>query len=360
MTVFSRPSSILPESFSSPLAINGDHSHRQIIYEQWKDDTGDNIETPSPLGYHIVLSKIAYIIHRHVRCVKRSPENIFKALQRIDEISGNLPPHLKDSVYSGPPSVYQGPHWTDVQSVLLANLIEVCHINLCFWCLPQLLEIGHDEHNLQACGLQSAMRIVERQYQAPLNMTKKFWATAASLTAAGVFLILDLMCFESTKSDALVSIQLKTINSCIQIIRDITPSKTNGSDILRRLLHIYDASFPGPIVDKKMLLSIMNFAAISTTQPTTADNNTNTEGETSNFTANPFLEIDLDHVQLSKQASAMLDGQFDSSDMLNTFDLGFTMDLDYMTFNIGESMMGNEVMGTDFEDPAIFPYNSMQ
>src|SRR5580658_4765167 len=136
MTVFSRPSSITLESFSSTLSVHHDSSNRDIIL----DTVPTTAQTPSPLEYHVVISRIAYIIHTHVRHVKTSPVSIHEALQQLDQISQNLPPHLQTSTNARLPPHKEDFDWVLSQRSQLSNLLEVCRIDLCFSCLPRLLE----------------------------------------------------------------------------------------------------------------------------------------------------------------------------------------------------------------------------
>lgn len=206
-------------------------------------------------------------------------------------------------------------HWRATQIIQLANLLEVCRLDLCLSCLPRLLETGEDKLGLQGYGLQAATRIVLLQRQNPSKVSKKFWGTTASLIAAGVFLILDLICFRSTKSDIQEAGQPETVNYCIQILEDAATSQVNGSIILKGLLHFYSVGLAGGVVDKHTLLRVMNLAAKPIVNSEFMGNELGLETNQSNVNAESVHNSHQNnaYVRISEQDFTTLESEFDST-----------------------------------------------
>jgi hypothetical protein len=338
MTVFSRPSSIAPESFSSILDIEHDHSHRDIILATSIYDIGVPGPMPSPLEYHIILSKIAYVVHAHIRSIKRSPLSVFEAVQKLDEITRTLPLHLQTAEDNS--LISQTPHieWVSIQRRQLANLFQVCRIDLCFSCLPRLLETGEDEYSLQDCGLQAAEKIVKMQGWNQSNVAKKFWGTTACLIASGVFLIVDLICFKNSKSEIQITSQLRTIESCIKILQNSTTSKVDGSVVLKRLLRLYYIGFAGQAVDRQMLLRIMKLASNTANTSMNNDGSESLQGKTSHWfedEARNTREI-TSFGQPSQHSVPALGQGFNFGDLNDFFQADMAINLDYMSFDMAQ------------------------
>jgi hypothetical protein len=338
MTVFSRPSSITPESFSSILDIEHDRSHRDIILENSTHDIEALNQIPSPLEYHIILSKIAYVVHAHVRSIKRSPVGVFEALRKLDEITQTLPLHLQTTEDDSLISETQHFEWASIQRRQLANLLQVCRIDLCFSCLPRLLETGEDEYSLQDCGLQAAEKVVEMQHWNQSNVAKKFWGTTACLIASGVFLIVDLICFKNSKSEVQSTSQLRTIESCIKILQDSTTSKVDGSAVLKRLLHLHYIGFAGQVVDRQMLLKIMKLASNTAITSMNNDGSESFQGDTSQWFEDGARNTrEITSFGQPSQYSVSTLGQGVSFDDLNdSFQTDMAINLDYMSFDMAQ------------------------
>jgi hypothetical protein len=338
MTVFSRPSSITPESFSSILDIEHDHSHRDIILEKSTHNIGALSPMPSPLKYHIILSKIAYVVHAHIRSIKRSPVAVFEALRKLNEITRTLPHHLQTTEDDSLIPQTQDIEWASIQRRQLANLLQVCRIDLCFSCLPRLLDTGEDEYNLQDCGLHAAEKIVETQQWNQSNVAKKFWGTTACLIASGVFLIVDLICFKNSKSEVQITSQLRTIESCIEILQDSTTSKVDGSAVLKRLLHLYYIGFAGQVVDRQMLLSIMKLASNTAITSINSDGSESFQRDTSHWFedgARNTREI-TSFGQPSQNSVPALGQGFSFGDLNDSFQTDMAINLDYMSFDMAQ------------------------
>jgi hypothetical protein len=160
--------------------------------------------TSSPLEYHFIVSNIARIIYTHGRNVKNSLAGVRETLHKLHRISQGLPHHLQITEIANfvPPNEHFP--WTLIQRSSLDSLLQACRTNLCFSRLPHLLDTRDDEFSLQECGRQAAMRLVEIQQLTQTITANKLWGTTASLMAAGMFLLLDLICFKSSKSVDLI------------------------------------------------------------------------------------------------------------------------------------------------------------
>jgi hypothetical protein len=80
--------------------------------------------------------------------------------------------------------------------------------------------------------------------------------------AAGMFLLLDLICFKSSKSVDQVASQLETIHLSISMLQDASTSRIDASAVVKRLLHLYNIGFESQAVDRQTLLTIMRHASI--------------------------------------------------------------------------------------------------
>jgi hypothetical protein len=293
---------------------------------------------PSPLEYHIILSKIAYVVHAHIRSIKRSPVGVFEALRKLDEITQTLPLHLQSTEDDSLVSPTQHIEWTSIQRKQLANLLQVCRIDLCFSCLPRLLDTGEDEYSLQDCGLHAAEKIVEMQRWNQSNVAKKFWGTTACLIASGVFLIVDLICFKDSKSEVQITSQLRTIESCIKILQNSTTSKVDGSAVLKRLLHMYYIGFAGQVVDRQMLLRIMKLASHTAITSMNNDGSEPLQSETSHWFEDEARNTrEITSFGQPPQHSVPTLGQgFSFGDLNDSFQTDMAINLDYMSFDMAQ------------------------
>jgi hypothetical protein len=307
--VLQRPSSISPGTFTSDLDVQKDNSHQDVIFSQSSSGAAINDWAPSPLEYHVILSKIANIIHTHSRSTfKASPKGVWEVLRKLDKISEGLPNHLKSSEIPnlGSQNNHSHMHWT------------------------RLLETGEDEFSLQDCGHQAATRLVQTQQWTQTSTGNKLWGTTASLMAAGMFLLLDLICFINSKSDTQVASQLETINLSIQMLEGASTSRIDGSVVLKRLLHA------GQAVDRQMLLAIMKHASIPVVKSVALDTVRGSHSNSSTQAkglADPLEGIPnpSDNCMYSGPAT---DQAFPFAVFGEPFDAGFGMDLDYMNFDM--------------------------
>ena len=337
--VLQRPSSISPGTFTSDLDVQKDNSHQDVIFSQSSSGAAINDWAPSPLEYHVILSKIANIIHTHSRSTfKASPKGVWEVLRKLDKISEGLPNHLKSSEIPnlGSQNNHSHMHWTLIQRGSLNSLLQACRVNLCFSNLSRLLETGEDEFSLQDCGHQAATRLVETQQWTQTSTGNKLWGTTASLMAAGMFLLLDLICFINSKSDTQVASQLETINLSIQMLEGASTSRIDGSVVLKRLLHLQNIGFAGQAVDRQMLLAIMKHASIPVVKSVALDTVRGSHSNSSTQAkglADPLEGIPnpSDNCMYSGPAT---DQAFPFAAFGEPFDAGFGMDLDYMNFDM--------------------------
>lgn len=214
MTAFTRPSSMNSDSFTCTLSVENDSSQRDMVIGSVPlGDIAAN-PPPSPLEYHFFMVKIAYILHRHIKGIKlRSAMTIRRALHELNLVMQKLPAHL--SRFGHDELCLQ---WDDmfpsipIQRSLVRLLLEVSRINLCISHLPQPPETGQDNLDLHESGLQAATDFVEIRRRDPSKIFKKFWGVPVCTAAAGMFLALDLICFEAVKSPSEIEQQQENID----------------------------------------------------------------------------------------------------------------------------------------------------
>jgi uncharacterized membrane protein YbaN (DUF454 family) len=154
-----------------------------------------------------------------------------------------------------------------------------------------------------------------------INTGKKLWGITASLMAAGMFLLLDLICFKSSKSVDQLATQLGTIHLAIQMLQDASTSRIDGSAVLKRLLHLYNIGFASQAVDRQMLLTIMRHASIPVVK--SAAPNTIGSSQSSGSVQHPDENINIP--KSSVYSFPAIDESFDG---------GLGMDLDYINFDM--------------------------
>jgi hypothetical protein len=135
------------------------------------------------------------------------------------------------------------------------------------------------------------MRLVKTQQWTQVNTPKKLWDTTASAMAAGMFLLLDHICFKSSKSVDRLASQLETIHLAIQMLQDASASRIDGSAMLKRLLQLDNIGFARQAVDRQMLLTIVRRASIPVTK--SAALNTIRSSQSSGSTENGDGNINL-------------------------------------------------------------------
>jgi hypothetical protein len=277
------------------------------------------------------VSKIAFIIHAHGKTVSKSSQaGVRETLGKLDRVSQRLPKYLQSSERASPMPQSEYFCWILIQRSSLDSLLQACRINLCFSSLPHLLETGEDEFGLQECGRQAATRLIEVQQWAQTNTGKKLWGITASLMAAGMFLLLDLMCFRSSKSVDQLDNQLETIHVAIQMLQDASIARIDGSAILKRLLHLYNIGFASQAVDRQMLLAIMRHASIPVVKPAALDTARNLQSSGSTQHLNRTLNLPNSSVYSSATTHQPL--SFPPID--ESFNGSLGMDFDYINFDM--------------------------
>lgn len=252
-----RPSSISPGTFTTALSIESDRSHRDIILY-----SGNVLVTPySPLSYHLAVARIATIVqpYRNRTCPV-SVEAISKSIQDLDVMDQTLPPYLSAADGSTTSSKAMNNSWIETQRNLLLVLIESCRLTLCLAALPEILDTEGDAFNLQYIGRHAAIKIVEQRQKYPSAFFAKFWGPRVGMLSAGIYLILDLLCFRAKKSLSETERSLTNVSFALQLLKNGPERDQSGSQILERLLHLFNSSTADWCMNKQTLLGLMTFA----------------------------------------------------------------------------------------------------
>ena len=306
----------MPDSFTTGFDIEHDNSQESIVWSPESHDPPFDATPHSPLEYHFILSKVAKVIHAHSKIGKASAASAREALRKLDQITSGLPSHLKSTKEANLLQPNQRPAWVIIQRLALSNLLRACRINLCFSCLPRLLQTGQDEFCLQDSGREAATELVEAQHWDQTKVGNKLWGTTASIMAAGMFLLLDLICFKESKTLEQVANQLATVHLSVQLLQDAATSKIDGSAVLKRLLHMYNIRFASQAVDRQMLLTIMKQASVPAEL------------------GNPTMQQDYQVSQSFQQSISEVDLGFSFPAMEEPFQGEPGINLDYMHFDM--------------------------
>lgn len=289
--------------------------------------------------------------------MKASPPGVRETLRKLDRISQELPDHLQSSEIANFVPRNENFQWIPIQRSALDGLLQACRISLCFSSLPHLLETGEDEFCLQESGRQAATRLVETQQWTQTNLGNKLWGTTASLIAAGMFLLLDLMCFKNSKSVIEVASQLETIHLSIHMLESASTSRIDGSAVLKRLLHLHNISFASQPLDSQTLLKIMRHASVQVVKPA-AMNKTGSIPNGGSTRPGSLAQQLEGKINLSAGAicHAPAPGQaFSFPAIGEPFDGAFGIDPDYMNFDL-EQVLPSIIFsdgGLDIFDPLL-------
>jgi hypothetical protein len=151
--------------------------------------------------------------------------------------------------------------WIKTQRNLLVVLIESCRLTLCLAALPDILDTNADPFNLQYIGRQAAMKIIEQKRKEPSKSFAKFWGPRVGILSAGIYLVLDLLCFRAMKSLSEIETSLENVSFALQVLKNGAEAGQFGSQILERLLQLFHSWAADRVITKQMLLGVMAFAA---------------------------------------------------------------------------------------------------
>lgn len=254
MTVRSRPISIHPHSFTTVLNVKDEQT-----------------SSPSKFEYHGVMARIAAMIRNQVISIREwGPGALKTPLEEIETICASFPPHLR---YSGSPNdpiddlhgANNEPYWNTLQRHLALNCVDSWRISLYVAIMPQVLD-GCEPPNHTALddGILAAKRILHRIYIDPNIHFPKFWSVNSGVVSAGIFLALDLICFQSYRSATQVAEQKDLVTLSFKILEQSSgQARDGGLLVLRRLCHLYETVLPAFLhkVDRSALARIIRLVA---------------------------------------------------------------------------------------------------
>ncbi|GCB23799.1 hypothetical protein AAWM_06684 [Aspergillus awamori] len=258
MTVWSRPISIHPDSFTTVLETEDGEEVPPII-------AGEDKHIPSPFEYHKAMAQLAATMQNHARSINEWTTVAVRAsFEELDSVAATFPPHLS---YPGTDesvlAVEQGLEWIHVQRSLIFNCLDCWHINLCVALIPQLLgNPATGEDDVQQSGISCAKAILSRRYHDPCPHFHKFWATTCSTVTAAIFLALDLICFRHHRSSAEVAEEKALILFGIYLVeRTCTDTRHDALLVLRRLVELSNVLRPRQFIDQKVFVRLMKLVA---------------------------------------------------------------------------------------------------
>ncbi|EAU36929.1 predicted protein [Aspergillus terreus NIH2624] len=150
---WSRSPSIYPESFDCNLA-RGAFDHEILL-----DTTPSS--TVSPLDYHLVMAKLAYLVFTRFKAKKDEISNaLSKTLDELDEIKRS-----SSLLNTNVPSSFDGAlHWTIFPRYLLTQILDYLRMSLAQLFLFRALETSQDEMYARAEAVRSAESILQARF----------------------------------------------------------------------------------------------------------------------------------------------------------------------------------------------------
>jgi hypothetical protein len=254
MTVSSRPISIHPHSFTTILEAEDNQS-----------------SSPSPFEYHRVMARISAMIRMHVAPIKEwMPSALQATFEELDIVCASFPPHLRDtefindSIYDSHDTINE-PYWNTLQRHLALNCVDSWRISLYVATMPHILNDHEPKHNALHDGILTAKRILHRRYNDPNLHFHKFWSVNSAVVSAGIFLALDLICFQRYRSTTQVTEQKDLITLSSKMLEQSSGQPRHGGLlVLRRLSHLYETVLPAfsHEVDSSALARIVKLVAV--------------------------------------------------------------------------------------------------
>jgi len=337
-----RSCSIPPGSFNSALSIEGDLTHRDIIL-----GTTWNINaTPSPLAYHLAIARIASIVQPYRSCrTKVTIPSISTTLQELDDLAQSLPFHFISNTKPLPQDETI-PLQAQIQRLLIVQMLEACRINICLAALPVILDTGEDCNKLLWRGRNAAINLVEQRRTESFSYFRKAWGPRAALLSAGIYLMLDLICFRSTKSMPEVENVLEMVTFVLQILDTSPKPSCDSARVLHRLIQISNSWPEARAVDKQSLVHIMGLAA------------TPVGGVDNPSMRNPgvqFGQHGSESAQLLKQDQQILENRMFEGENLSILDAHFPLDFDGIALDFFQQVSDGSVDWSTIFPPDPLP-----
>ncbi|RDW69864.1 hypothetical protein BP6252_08884 [Coleophoma cylindrospora] len=262
MLMSGRSSSIAPGSFTSNLSITEDNSHANIFLNPSPQLSPSHNSTPSPLAYHVVAGKIAFIVQLfRSRGMKISAERVRDTLQQLEDLSESLPSHLCPSEHLERFQQDLECPWIPIQRSFMVQLFEACRVSICIAALPGILDKGKDPLDIISRGRRAAVSVIAQRKTQLSRYFCQSWGPRAALLSAGIFLALDLICFGGAKSAFEVKELSEKLDFAIRLLQKGPQQISEGPAVLGRLLKVFHKATGGN-VDKQTLFAIMASAAV--------------------------------------------------------------------------------------------------
>ncbi|KAJ5999997.1 hypothetical protein N7481_000406 [Penicillium waksmanii] len=237
MTIWSRPVSIHPGSFTTVMGT-----------------------TPSPhIEYHKFMARVATMARNNITPAKElSPGALQACFEEVDNVRACFPPPPNDSIHDDP-------LWNTIQYNLALNCVESWRLALYVAMLPKVLDDSSpSSHTVLDPGIIIAKQILQRTYNNSNPVYHKFWSVNSAVASAGIFLALDLICFQRRRSPIQVSEQKDLVALSLKMVeQSIAETRHDGILVLRRLTHLYDTVRPAYMsrVDRNVLAKIVRLVA---------------------------------------------------------------------------------------------------
>jgi hypothetical protein len=337
MKMSNRQSSIRPKSFTTTLSATSDKSQADIVMSHAPLDNETQTISVSPLAYHIVAAKVAYLMHSYAAAnAQISIARICKLLQELNILEKGLPPHLSGQMESVLVE-HLLPGWVHLQRRQTGTLIQICRINLCLSFLPQIIETGEDKFDIRGHGILASRAILQSRRNDTSPYFGKLWGTRCCTLAAGIYVALDLICFIPLKTSAEAKEHIQMIELSIEMLQDCHRVSQEGSALLGRLIQLYQIWPPRQAMDKQTIHKIMKYAA-----------------DPSTFFSSSLIPTDLDrtprmntlwnHDDKSEVPNTLLATEVDDLEGYNFEDLitasaATPIDIDGMIFDAGSDLL---------------------
>jgi len=272
-----------------------------------------------------------------------SIQNISKSLRELDRSVPSYPAPNEMSMIADdmlPPQV-------KLRRSLTSLLVNACRINLCLVALPSLLETGKDEDGILLQGRNAASDIVEQRRDRNCSYYDKSWGTRFALLSAGIYLMLDLICFQTTKSSQEIEDLHRKAAFTIETLERGSVNPREGAGILHRLIRISQAWPSHKPIDKNGLFHIMSLAARR--ESTKAEDHNMISADLIRHVENTELQM------LGNQAPSTAGYEMLGEDHLFNMDSHFPVDFNAMGFDLFSQMPSDSLEWSANILPDILP-----
>ncbi|KAH8679513.1 hypothetical protein BGZ60DRAFT_400172 [Tricladium varicosporioides] len=257
-----RPCLIAAGSFSTCLSVEDDSTHREIIIDSKYLDEQNYHSAPSPLLYHIFAANLASIVRPYRDSNKRtSATSAWKTLQALQLLEASLPMHLSKSLSEDMTIGCMQSSWLSTQRSLCIDLLLICRVNICLAALPEILESKQDLYDLKRHGRQAATTLIDHRRHISTPYFVKLWGPRRSIFAAGIYLILDLICFAKEQTLQEVQEQVQRVGFVLQVLSVGFDQGQSQTQVLLKMLDIYNQLKNNDLEGKDDLFRVMDSIA---------------------------------------------------------------------------------------------------